>query len=491
MFIAIPLEGRPTWHNPPWMTVLLILVNMLVFWGPQRSEEKAQERATHFYASSELPKLELPAFVKWLDDTHSDKAPQARRLLEHNAIGALLDGMRTETKFMAALRDHKIVTPSNPQFALWQDQRRAYDAMVPPPFTEHWAQDHRREAEWRPVTLLTSTFLHGSTAHLLGNMLFLFLFGFSVELALGRGLYLAFYLIGGIGASALASWAYAGTGGYGLGASGAVSALMAMYAMLYRLRRIRFFYQLLFYFNYVTAPALILLPAWIVNELLQHWLAGRGVAYMAHLGGLLTGAALMGARLAVRTIEPPASTAAPVDPDIAAFERHREKAQGHAAAMDFEKACAQWRAAAKLRPRDEATLRAYFQLAKLWPAGGDFHRAAHLIFRLEPQDLVTLELQHATYRSYLDIAKPGARLKPDDMARLARRFTRAKAFEDAQKLCDALVNTAPDHPGLGDTLSACVNGLWQAGQRDQAMRWLPQLEKLAPRDMVTQMLQNA
>jgi hypothetical protein len=77
------------------------------------------------------------------------------------------------------------------------------------------------------------------------------------------------------------------------------------------------------------------------------------------------------------------------------------------------------------------------------------------------------------------------------MARLARRFTRAKAFEDAQKLCDALLKTAPDHPGLGDTLCACANGLWQAGRRDQAMRWLPQLQKLAPRDMVTQMLQKA
>ena len=55
------------------------------------------------------------------------------------------------------------------------------------------------------------------------------------------------------------------------------------------MRRIRFFYQLFFYFNYVTAPALILLPAWIANELLQHFAGGRGVAYMAHLGGLLTG----------------------------------------------------------------------------------------------------------------------------------------------------------------------------------------------------------
>ena len=68
MFYAIPLESRPSWRNPPWVTVLLILVNMLVFWGPQRAEEQAQERAAQFYLQSSLPKLELPPYVAWLQE---------------------------------------------------------------------------------------------------------------------------------------------------------------------------------------------------------------------------------------------------------------------------------------------------------------------------------------------------------------------------------------------------------------------------------------
>ena len=257
-------------------------------------------------------------------------------------------------------------------------------------------------------------------------MLFLFLFGFSVELALGRGLYLSFYLLGAVGASALAAWAYAGKGSYGLGASGAVSALMGMYAVMYRLRRIRFFYQLFFYFNYVTAPALILLPAWIANELLQHFVGGQGIAYMAHLGGLLTGAAAdgrgdaTGAGCSRRRRRPPSSAGR-------ASTQHVAAARRLAGEMKFEAACAEWRAAAQLRPDDADTLRAWFNTARLWPAGEDFHRAAHRIFRLKPQDPATLELQHASYKTYLDHAKPGARLKPDDMARLARRFTRARS----------------------------------------------------------------
>jgi membrane associated rhomboid family serine protease len=487
LFYAIPLESRPTWRNPPWMTGLLILVNMLVFWGPQRSEEKAQQRAALFYVDSRLPKLELPAFVAWLAQTHSPRAPMAKRLLARGELEPLLEGLQQEKPFLQKLRSDAVITPAHAQYTEWKADRHQYEAMLPAPFTERWAQDHSREAELRPLTWITSAFLHGGTGHLLGNMLFLFLFGFSVELALGRSLYLSFYLLGALGASALAAWAYAGKGSYGLGASGAVSALMGMYAVMYRLRRIRFFYQLFFYFNYVTAPALILLPAWIANELLQHFVGGQGVAYMAHLGGLLTGALLMAGAMRWRQLRLPEAPA-PRQPD--AFEHHIAAARRLAGEMKFEPACAEWRAAARLRPDDADTLRAWFNTAKLWPAGEDFHRAAHRIFRLKPYDPVTLELQHASYKTYLDQAKPGARLKPDDMVRLAKRFTRAQQFNDVERLCQALLKTAPGHPELANTLSLCANGLLQAGRRDQALGWLPHLLRLAPEDMVTRMLQK-
>ncbi|NDZ15166.1 rhomboid family intramembrane serine protease [Variovorax sp. WS11] len=488
MFYAIPLESRPSWRNPPWVTVLLILVNMLVFWGPQRAEDAAQERAAQFYLQSGLPKLELPPFVAWLQETGSPRATVARRLLARERYGELLEGLQQEQAFLRKLHADQIIKPAQAQYADWKRERQRYEAQLPAPFTTRWAQDHNPDAESKPWTWLTSAFLHGSTSHLLGNMLFLFLFGFSVELALGRSLYLGFYLLGAAGASALAAWAYAGQGGYGLGASGAVSALMGMYAVMYRLRRIRFFYQLFFYFNYVTAPALILLPAWIANELLQHLVGGKGIAYMAHLGGLLTGALLMAIAMRWRRLRLPE---APAEKAPDPFEQHVTAARRLAGEMKFEQACTQWRAAAKLRPGDADTLRAWFNTAKLWPAGEDFHRAAHRIFQLRPQDPATLELQHASYKTYLDHAKPGARLRPEDMARLARRFTRAQQFADAERLCQALMKTAPEHPELAETVALCANGLLQAGRRDQALGWLPHLLRLAPEAMVTRMLQKA
>lgn len=485
MFYAIPLENRPSWRNPPWATILLIVLNMVVFWGPQRAEERAETRAAQFYAASSLPALELPAFVDWLAKTGSPHADRARRLLARQAVEPLLDGLQNEPRFLKLLHDGAVISTAHPQHAQWQQDRAQYEQRLPPPFTRRWAQDYSTDAESKPWTWITAAFLHGSTGHLLGNMLFLFLFGFSVELALGRGTYLAFYLLGAVGAALLAGWAYAGKGSIGLGASGAVSALMGMYAVLYRLRRIRFFYQLFFYFNYVTAPALILLPAWIANELLQHLLGGQGIAYMAHLGGLLTGAALMAAAMHLRKAHPVALPAAAA-PDP--FDQHSAAARKLAAEMRFDAACAEWRTAVQHRPEDAAALRAWFNLARLQPAGDDFHRAARHIFRLQALDPATLELQHASYLTYLNQAKPGARLSPDDMARLARRFTRAGQFEDAQRLCQALAKTAPEHAELADTLTVCASGLLQAGRPSQAQQWLPHLLRVAPDDMVTRTL---
>lgn len=487
MFYAIPLEQRPTWRNPPWMTVLLIVVNMLVFWGPQRAEEKARDQAAAFYLASSLPAIEIPRFVAWLEDTGDKHLPQALALRKAGNQRALLDWMEQEDSFQQRLRSPRFVPADDPQHTDWKVARAQYELCLPAPFTRHWAMDYREDAEFRPITWLTATFLHGSTGHLLGNMVFLFLFGFSVELALGRTTYLAFYLLGGLGGSALSAWAYGGAGSYGLGASGAVSALMGMYAVLYRLRRVRFFYQLFFYFNYVKAPALLLLPAWIANELLQHWLSGRGVAYMAHLGGLLSGASLMALAMLVRRrpLEVPTAQGAEQDDG---FDTHVAHARLLAQGMKFEQAMHHWRAAAGLRPQDYNVLSAWFKTASLWPESEDFHRAARSIFRLRAYDEQTLQFQHDSYRTYFEKAKPGVRLQPDDMARLSRRFARAQQWGDAEKLFNALHKTAPTHPELGETLGMLVAALCHAGRREQAAVFRPQLQQLAPGSAALQVL---
>ena len=148
------------------------------------------------------------------------------------------------------------------------------------------------------LTALTSMFLHGSWAHLLGNMLFLWVFGNNVEDALGRGRFLLFYLLGGVAATAVQTFV---TLGYGsdfegtipnLGASGAISAVLGGYLVL--LPHAKVLTLILFVLREI--PAFVLLLVWFGFQLwdgsasLSHPEEGGGVAFFAHIGGFVFGA---------------------------------------------------------------------------------------------------------------------------------------------------------------------------------------------------------
>jgi membrane associated rhomboid family serine protease len=148
-----------------------------------------------------------------------------------------------------------------------------------------------------PVTAFTSMFMHGSWAHLLGNMLFLWVFGNNVEDALGRPRYLAFYLAGGLVATAAQTFATLRLASDfeaaipHVGASGAVSAVLGAYLVL--LPRARVLTLIIFVLREV--PAILFLGVWFLFQLLEgsaslaHPAEGGGVAFFAHVGGFLFG----------------------------------------------------------------------------------------------------------------------------------------------------------------------------------------------------------
>lgn len=510
MFLAIPLESRPSWRSPPWMTVALILLNVLVFFGWQAPEDKAVERAAGRYAQTDLPAIELPAFVQHLQaqakgqageqaDEARLRARAAAQALDERQYPLLYQLMWHDSAFRQRLLDGRVIGPGHPQHAQWQAARASFTPSEPQPFTARWAQNHASDAPWRPVTWLTNTFLHGSTGHLLGNMVFLFLFGFTLEMALGAGPYLLLYLLGGAGASALAAWAYAGHGGLGLGASGAVAALMGMYAVLYRFRRIPFFYMLFFYFNYARWPALVMLPVWAGHELVQHFIGASHVAYMAHLGGLLTGALLMAVMVAAGRVQAPqagaraqaaSQSAGGQDAEArqARLQALKAKARQHAHGLRFAEAARVWQQAARLAPRDAKVLQHWFECARHEPASDGFHAAAHAIFKLPAQDAATRQLQADSYRSYLQTARPGMRLSASAMQALVRSLAAQQQWNDAQHLARALSRMSPPPEGWPATLGMLVSALLKDGQHDAARAWLPTLMRDAPDEPVTQWL---
>jgi membrane associated rhomboid family serine protease len=151
------------------------------------------------------------------------------------------------------------------------------------------------------LTALTSMFMHGGWEHLLGNMLFLWIFGNNVEDSLGHVRYLVFYLCGGFAATALQTFVTlsAASGADAtipnLGASGAVSAVLGAYLVLLPRARV----LTLFFFILREVPAVLLLGLWFVLQLvsgsasLAHPQPGGGVAFFAHVGGFVFGALLV------------------------------------------------------------------------------------------------------------------------------------------------------------------------------------------------------
>ncbi|HLO82638.1 MAG TPA: rhomboid family intramembrane serine protease [Chitinophagaceae bacterium] len=147
------------------------------------------------------------------------------------------------------------------------------------------------------LTTITSMFMHGGWGHILGNMLFLWIFGDNIENRLGHSRYFTFYMLCGILASLshvfLTAYLGQNTEIPSLGASGAISGVMGGYLILFPRRKVN---VLLLRFI-VAVPALVALGMWILFQIISGMgmLGGQsdGVAYAAHIGGFLAGMLLI------------------------------------------------------------------------------------------------------------------------------------------------------------------------------------------------------
>jgi rhomboid family protein len=171
------------------------------------------------------------------------------------------------------------------------------------------------------LSILSSMFLHAGWLHLLGNMLFLWIFGDNVEDALGRVGYLGFYLLGGIAAGALQFVLAPNSTIPNVGASGAIAAVLGAYIVLYPRARI---VTAVFFFliALIELPAVVVLGLWFALQLFQGVSAlgtdvNSGVAFWAHVGGFVFGVAVAFVFLrGRRRPAPPVFPSMPDRPDV-------------------------------------------------------------------------------------------------------------------------------------------------------------------------------
>ncbi len=149
-----------------------------------------------------------------------------------------------------------------------------------------------RELQWIPRygTVFTSMFLHGGWMHLLGNMLFLWIYGDNVEDGLGHLRFLLFYLICGVAAVFAQALGNPGSPYPIIGASGAISGVLGAYLLLYPRAKVLTLVLLPFFVTTLRIPAMLLLLLWFTAQLIGDLaVSGAGVAFGAHIGGFLTG----------------------------------------------------------------------------------------------------------------------------------------------------------------------------------------------------------
>ncbi|MFP5343453.1 MAG: rhomboid family intramembrane serine protease [Candidatus Limnocylindria bacterium] len=165
--------------------------------------------------------------------------------------------------------------------------------LVPADLLAAWEGGDRLGEE--AATLVTSQFLHGGWLHLLGNMLYLWIFGNNIEDRLGRLRFLGFYLAGGI-AAGLSQMAIAPDSDIPMvGASGAIAAALGAYLVLYPRARITSLVFLGFFYQLIDVPAIVVLAFWFILQLIDGVAslgvtdAGGGVAFFAHIGGFVFG----------------------------------------------------------------------------------------------------------------------------------------------------------------------------------------------------------
>ncbi len=146
------------------------------------------------------------------------------------------------------------------------------------------------------ATIFTSMFMHGGIMHFLGNMLYLWIFADNVEDSMGHGRFLAFYLLCGVAAALAQAVPDPASPIPMIGASGAISGVLGAYLLLYPHARVLVGIPFGFYLHTMRLPAGVVLGLWFALQLFSELASppgSAGVAFRAHLGGFVAGAALI------------------------------------------------------------------------------------------------------------------------------------------------------------------------------------------------------
>jgi len=465
--IIVPLYRGVDWRHPPIITIALVLINSFVFFVLQGNEQERYLNAVRYYFDSGLHKQEFPEYLKHLKNSDQPgKADIYARVIDSDKRTQLrfLMALQRDGVFIKKLQNDQIIEKNHGQYPTWKSNRKKFDKKFNTITTESYGF---KPGDAKISSAFAHMFLHGGIGHLLGNMIFLFIIGFAVEAVLGKIMYLSAYITTGLFALGLFTLSSIGSIVPLIGASGAIAGLMGMYTVLFGFRRIRFFYFILFYFDFIKAPALIVLPLWILKELYQLYSGDTSnVAYMAHIGGLL-GGALVG-YLLYRWY--PGLNTDYMDQNDQEEQNVRAYEDGIKALSELkiDKARSVFIGLLKTNPNDQKILQQLYNVEKFHPDSDTYHKVTLRILSQSASNNETIKMIRNTFHDYMKIAKPSVRLNATNYLSLAEKFIKGSYLEDAEKIIGFLIKTGRPLNGLGQTMLALANMFNKEKQTDKA-----------------------
>lgn len=471
--LIIPIGHKPDLQHFPYVTVILVLLNCLVFFGFQLKEQQAAEQAGAYYFQQGLQDIECPRYLTYLNQHgQAEKAGKVAAMLEKKDV-AILAVMQNDRDYLKAMHGDQIVKENEQVYYDWKLKRAEFELRLGSRFTDEYALDSR---ELKPITFLSHMFMHANTGHLLGNMLVLLLVGYIVEDVLGGLRFLCFYLISGAGAGAVFIAASTGHDAGLLGASGAIAGVMGMYAALFGFRKIEFFYWILIYCDLARLPAIVLLPVWLANEIYQKLTTtDSNVAYMAHVGGLLVGALLiyLGRMQGVVNVDAMFAEEKPEND----YRQELKKADALLEKLEVDRAVQAYFALLGKYPESLELINKIYAICKNQPLSREYQRLAQRIFALSSREEAIVAMQAKMYPLVADTKDFMLQNQPLE---LLGGFIAFQHLRQAEHLLDKLLHNGVRDPKLPALLVALVKQQRAADMLEQARKNAGRLLQLFP-----------
>lgn len=466
--LIIPADRGIDWRRAPVMTGAIILLCTLVFFAWQWRDDTRMQHALDFYLAEDLLKLEYPVFISHLSQTGRKDAASAmeKSWLEGDQKTVALH-LLADHGFTRELNGTDVEFWGDDVYYRWHEKRKQLNEMLAriSPFRMGLIP-----VEHRPITFITYQFMHGDLMHLIGNMVVLAIVAAGVEAAIGSFNFLLCYLFCGLFAGLFFTLINLHSPVPLVGASGSISGVLGMYAALYGMRKIRFFYSAIFYFGYFTAPALVVLPVWLLWEIINAvWGETAGIAYWAHAGGLLAGGlGMLAGKKYLMQVEETYLDVAPDEDEQ--YRKALDEFLKQLSAFNFEAARRKLTDLETRYPDKPAVMEHRYYLEKLQPQSDTFHACAQKILTRPGTELWLIHILHDVFRDYAQ--QDGlSRLSDDLLLKLLLNFSQIEAWDTLREAMKEVTRRHLQHPMLVKVLRILARGMSRTGERDQADRY--------------------